>query len=338
MATQTASSGLGSVTARQWLILLMVQLCTLLFGMTITLANVVLPQIKGAMSATQDQIAWVITFNLIATAIGTPLVGWLASRLGWRTVMFGSALGFTISSFLCAFATSLETLVLFRVGQGLFGAPIMPMGQAIVLATFPRHQHAMMMMIWGIGAVIGPVAGPVIGSFVSELYGWRMAFLMIVPPGILATLCCWFALSEHTSRNPTHFDWTGFIALSVAIAAAQAVLDTILEENLMDNAIEVGGEILDGLRDLQTKYDVVGDVRGAGLYFAVELVKDRESKVPDMDRALAAVNALRDQRILISATGADAHILKIRPPLVFTSANAGRLLEGIDNALRAVQY
>ncbi|HWV81748.1 MAG TPA: DHA2 family efflux MFS transporter permease subunit [Hyphomicrobiaceae bacterium] len=225
MATQTASSGLGSVTARQWLILLMVQLCTLLFGMTITLANVVLPQIKGAMSATQDQIAWVITFNLIATAIGTPLVGWLASRLGWRTVMFGSALGFTISSLLCAFATSLETLVLFRVGQGLFGAPIMPMGQAIVLATFPRHQHALMMMIWGIGAVIGPVTGPVVGSFVSELYGWRMAFLMIVPPGILATVCCWFALSEHTSRSPTYFDWTGFIALSVAIAAAQLIMD-----------------------------------------------------------------------------------------------------------------
>jgi DHA2 family multidrug resistance protein len=155
MTTQTASSGLGAVTGRQWLILLMVQLCTLLFGMTITLANVVLPQIKGALSATQDQIAWVITFNLIATAIGTPLVGWLASRLGWRAVMFGSALGFTISSFLCAFATTLETLVLFRVGQGLFGAPIMPMGQAIILATFPRSQHALMMMIWGIGGVIG---------------------------------------------------------------------------------------------------------------------------------------------------------------------------------------
>lgn len=124
---------------------------------------------------------------------------------------------------------------------------------------------------------------------------------------------------------------------SVAIAAAQAVLDTILEANLMDNATKVGGEILDGLRDLQHKYEFVGDVRGAGLYFAVELVKDRDLKVPDMDRALAAVNALRDQRILISATGADAHILKIRPPLVFTSANAGRLLEGVDNALRAVQ-
>ncbi|MBB4320461.1 4-aminobutyrate aminotransferase-like enzyme [Agrobacterium tumefaciens] len=124
---------------------------------------------------------------------------------------------------------------------------------------------------------------------------------------------------------------------SVAIAAASAVLETIRDEGLLDNAAKIGSEILDGLQDLQTKYEFVGDVRGAGLYFAVELVKDREEKTPDMDRALAAINALRDQRILISATGADAHILKIRPPLIFTSSNAARLLEGIDVALRSVQ-
>ncbi len=225
MTTQTAPSGLAGVTGRQWLILLMVQLCTLLFGMTITMANVVLPQIKGSMSATQDQIAWVITFNLIATAIGTPLVGWLASRLGWRTVMFGSVFGFTISSFLCAFATSLESLIAFRIGQGLFGAPIMPMGQAIILASFPRHLHAMVMMIWGIGGVFGPVSGPLFGSLISELYGWRAAFLMIVPPGLIASAVTWFALSAHTSRENRNFDWTGFIALSVTIAAAQLIMD-----------------------------------------------------------------------------------------------------------------
>ena len=222
MATQTASSGLGSVTARQWLILLMVQLCTLLFGMTITLANVVLPQIKGAMSATQDQIAWVITFNLIATAIGTPLVGWLASRLGWRTVMFGSALGFTISSFLCAFATSLETLVLFRVGQGLFGAPIMPMGQAVLLATFPPHLQPAALMMWGVGAVFGPVAGPILGAIATETYNWRAAFFMIVPPGLCALVTIWFALADHSKPKVVTFDWIGFIALSIALGATQS--------------------------------------------------------------------------------------------------------------------
>ena len=123
---------------------------------------------------------------------------------------------------------------------------------------------------------------------------------------------------------------------SVAIAAAKAVLDTIIEEHLMQNASKIGSQILEGLNDLQKKYEFVGDVRGTGLYFGVELVKDRDLKIPDMDRALAVVNGLRDRRILISATGADAHILKIRPPLVFTSEHAGRLLEGIDQALAGV--
>src|SRR6478609_6703917 len=146
---------LFSISGRQWLILLTVQLSTLLFGMTITLANVVLPQIRGTFSATQDEISWVITLNLVATAVATPMTGWLASRLGWRNTMFFTVLGFTVSSFLCGIANSLETLILARIAQGLFGAPIMPMGQAILLATFPPHLHAFAIMMWGVGAVFG---------------------------------------------------------------------------------------------------------------------------------------------------------------------------------------
>ncbi len=165
------------------------QLSTLLFGMTITLANVVLPQIRGSLSATQDEISWVITLNLVATAVATPMTGWLASRLGWRNVMFFSVLGFTVCSFLCGVADSLEALVLYRVGQGLFGATIMPMGQGIVLATFPRQLHAAVMVIWGAGSVMGPVFGPIIGSMMAEAYNWRAAFFMIVPPGLIALAC-----------------------------------------------------------------------------------------------------------------------------------------------------
>ena len=159
--------------------------------MTITLANVVLPQIRGSLSATQDEISWVITLNLVATAVATPMTGWLASRLGWRNVMFYSVLGFTVSSFLCGIADSLETLVLYRVGQGLFGATIMPMGQGIVLATFPRHLHTAVMVIWGAGSVMGPVFGPIFGSIMAETYNWRAAFFMIVPPGIVAMVLIW---------------------------------------------------------------------------------------------------------------------------------------------------
>ena len=131
--------GLFTISGRQWLILLMVQLANMLFGMTITIANLVLPQMRGNLSATQEEISWVITLNLVATAVATPMTGWLASRLGWRNLMFFTVLGFTITSLLCGFAGSLETLILARVGQGAFGAPIMPLGQAILLATFPKH-------------------------------------------------------------------------------------------------------------------------------------------------------------------------------------------------------
>lgn len=223
-ANATVPSVLG-ITARQWLILLMVQLTTLLFGMSITLANVVLPQIQGAMSATQDQIAWVVTFNLVAAAVATPLTGWLANRVGWRAVLFTAMIGFTFSSFLCGIATNLESLVAARIGQGFFGAAVMPLGQGILLSSFPRSQHALVMMLWGVGGVFGPICGPVVGSLVSEATNWRGAFLIIVPPSTLATIIVWFALSQHTQRRHVRFDWIGFLSLSATVAAAQLIMD-----------------------------------------------------------------------------------------------------------------
>jgi MFS transporter, DHA2 family, multidrug resistance protein len=225
MSAIAVQGGLFSLTSRQWLVLLMVQLSNMLFGMTITLANLVLPQMRGTFSATQDEISWVVTLNLVATAIATPMTGWLANRLGWRNTMFFTVLGFTVSSFLCGIANSLETLILARIAQGLFGAPIMPMGQAILLGTFPRHLQPLALVMWGVGAVFGPVVGPILGSIATEAYNWRAAFFMIVPAGVCALICIWFALADHTERKPLDFDWIGFLALSVAILAAQLIFD-----------------------------------------------------------------------------------------------------------------
>ncbi|MBU2532601.1 MAG: MFS transporter, partial [Alphaproteobacteria bacterium] len=111
MSGTVAPGGFLGITGRQWLVLLMVQLSNMLFGMTITLANLVLPQMRGAFSATQDEISWVITLNLVATAVATPLTGWVASRVGWRNIMFYTVLGFTVSSFLCGISTSLDALI-----------------------------------------------------------------------------------------------------------------------------------------------------------------------------------------------------------------------------------
>ena len=226
MSGSAAQGGIFSLTGRQWLILLMVQLSNMLFGMTITLANLVLPQVRGTLSATQDEISWVITLNLVATAVATPITGWLASRLGWRNMMFGTVAGFTVSSFLCGIANSLETLIFARVLQGAFGAPIMPMGQAILLATFPRHLQPFALVMWGVGAVFGPVVGPILGAIATDAWNWRAAFFMIVPPGIVTLICIWFALSDHrTSTSAASLDWIGFLALSTAVVAAQLIFD-----------------------------------------------------------------------------------------------------------------
>lgn len=224
-AASVAQGGILSLTGRQWLILLMIQLSNMLFNMTITLANLVLPQVRGTFSATQDEISWVITLNLVATAVATPMTGWLAGRLGWRNMMLGTVAGFTFATFLCGIAYSLETLVAARILQGAFGAPIMPLGQAILLATFPPHLQPFALVMWGIGAVFGPVVGPILGAMATEAWNWRAAFFMVVPPGIAALVCIWFALADFTSKSATRLDWTGFIALSTAIVCAQLIFD-----------------------------------------------------------------------------------------------------------------
>ncbi|WP_421997069.1 DHA2 family efflux MFS transporter permease subunit [Reyranella sp.] len=225
VVADTDKGGLFTISGRQWLILLMVQVANMLFGMTITIANLVLPQMRGNLSASPEEISWVITLNLVATAVATPMTGWLASRLGWRNLMFFTVLGFTVASLLCGLSRSLEALILARVAQGAFGAPIMPMGQAILLATFPKHLQPTAIVIWGIGAVFGPVMGPIVGSIATEAYNWRAAFFLIVPLGIASLVCIRFALRDHTGQTPVKFDWIGFIALSVAMTCAQLVFD-----------------------------------------------------------------------------------------------------------------
>ncbi len=212
-------------TLRQWLILLTVQFATLLFGATMTSVAVILPQMKGALSATQDQVSWIITFNLVATAIATPLTGWLASKFGWRNLMVGAIAGFTTFSVLAGTSDSLETMLITRVFQGLFGAPIFPLGQAIILASFTRAQHPFVLMAWGVGGVMGPILGPMFGGLVAELINWRWAFYMILPLGIAAILFAIAALSNQEKGNVQRFDYLGFILIAVAIGATQLMFD-----------------------------------------------------------------------------------------------------------------
>ena len=212
-------------TGRQWLVLLLVQAVTLTFGASITATNVVLPQIRGALSATQDQVAWIVTLYLVAAAVATPLTGWLAGRLGWRRFMVGTLVGFTAASLLCGLAGSLESLIAARVAQGLFGAPLMPLGQGILLAIFPRDRHPLVLMLWGVGGVMGPVLGPVMGGLVAEWLDWRWVFFTLAPVAGASALLAAAALGDQERGTSGRLGWTGFLALAIAMASAQLMLD-----------------------------------------------------------------------------------------------------------------
>jgi len=214
-----------SITGRQWLILLSVQFTTILFGLTATSVTVILPQLKGALSATQEQISWVLTFNLVATAIATPLTGWLAAKLGWRTLMVVSVTGFTGASMLCGLVNTLESLLALRVVQGAFGAPIFPMGQTIVLTSFHRSQHPFVMMMWGVGGVMGPILGPTFGGLVADHMTWRWTFFLILPLGALAGALAFAALNDEEKGRARPLDFTGFVFIAIAIAATQLLFD-----------------------------------------------------------------------------------------------------------------
>lgn len=210
---------------RQVMILVSLSLGTLLFGMVMTVANVVLPQIQGALSATQDQIAWVVTFHIVAVAVATPLTGWIAGRIGRRRFMLWTIAGFIVTTILCGASDSLPELVLWRIAQGFFGAPLMPLVQAIILDVYPRRQHAVVTMLWGLVAVTGAFSGSVFGGYVGEVINWRWAFYLIAPMGVLAWIGCRIFVTEGWQGRAQHLDWTGFLSLIVAIGSFQLMLD-----------------------------------------------------------------------------------------------------------------
>jgi DHA2 family multidrug resistance protein len=220
-----AGEGSELSPARRWLILLSITSATTLYAMAILIVSVVLPQMQGSLSATPDQIAWVMTFNILATAVVTPMTGWLAGLFGWRNVMLFSMAGFTLATVACGLSNSLGVLVFFRILQGGFGAPLIPLGQAVILSAFPRHQHSLANSIFGMAVVVGPILGPVFGGYLAELYNWRWAFYMMVPFALVGFLGLWLFLHDGGRREGTKLDWTGFLALSITIACVQLVFD-----------------------------------------------------------------------------------------------------------------
>ena len=211
--------------SRRVLIMASVVLGSTLYSTTLLVASGMLPQMQGSMAATADEIAWSTTFNILATAIVTPMAGFFVANFGRRRVMLTAVGGFTIVTYLCGQSESLETLVLWRVMQGGLGAPLVPISNALVLDCFPRRNAGIVSSIFGMTAVVlGPVIGPTLGGILAETYSWRYAFYMIVPAGAAGFVALWLVMPREPPGAGTRLDWIGFLCLSLALGCLQMVL------------------------------------------------------------------------------------------------------------------
>jgi len=200
-------------------------LATLMQALDTTIANVALPYMQGSVSASQDQIDWVLTSYIVAAAIMTPPTGYLAGRFGLKRLFLVSVVGFTIASMLCGMAQSLTEIVLFRVLQGLFGAALVPLSQTVLLNINPPERQGSAMALWGVAVMAGPILGPVLGGWLTENYSWRYVFYINLPIGILAFLGMTTFLTESKRNILEKLDWFGFGTLSLAIGTLQILLD-----------------------------------------------------------------------------------------------------------------
>lgn len=218
-------SATTAATPRRGLITLTVMLATIMQALDTTIANVALPHMQGSVGATQDQISWVLTSYIVASAIFMPLTGFLAGRYGRKRLFILSVVGFTLTSMLCGAAQSLGQIVAFRFLQGVFGASLVPLSQAVMLDSYPREKHGSAMALWGVGVMIGPILGPSLGGWLTEYYSWRWVFYINLPFGVLA----WLGLSAFLQETPLdrqrRFDLLGFALLSLGIGALQMMLD-----------------------------------------------------------------------------------------------------------------
>jgi DHA2 family multidrug resistance protein len=233
----STTAGTHREVANLPLLVISIMLATLMQVIDTTIANVALPDMQGALSATQDQVSWVLTSYIVAAAIATPATGWLASTLGRRRLLAIAISGFTIASVFCAVATDIGQMVTFRVLQGLFGAALVPISQSTMLDVFPREKHGAAMAMWGMGVMVGPILGPPLGGWLTDHYSWHWVFLINVPIGIAALLGVLASVPPDDAHD-FRFDWRGFVLLAAGIGGLQLMLDRGQQKDWFD-ALEI---------------------------------------------------------------------------------------------------
>lgn len=209
---------------RRLLISVAVMSATVMQVLDTTIVNVALPHMEGQLGATPEQISWVLTSYLVASAIFMPLTGYFSDRLGRRRYLLISIGGFVISSMACGLSFNLEEIVVARLIQGVFGAALVPLSQAIMVDTYPLNERGKAMAIWGLGVMVGPILGPTLGGYLTQVINWRATFFINLPVGILSLILA-FRVVPDTPRQERGMDWTGFLFLSLMIGGLQFLLD-----------------------------------------------------------------------------------------------------------------
>jgi MFS transporter, DHA2 family, multidrug resistance protein len=210
--------------AAPWLALTAGGFGTAAYMTTITATGTAIPHMQGAFSAAPDQMVWLLTAFLVGTTIVTACVGWLTDRLGARRFFLWSSGGFAVMTVLCGFSTSLEDALLYRTLQGMFGAALLPLGQSIAMDAFPKERQGLATAMWCTVGNIAPTFGPYVGALLVEEYGWSWVFFVTVPLSVGAFAMTWAFVPKGRPARPTRFDWTGFLLLSVVMAAFIVVL------------------------------------------------------------------------------------------------------------------
>jgi DHA2 family multidrug resistance protein len=254
-----------------------VMLATLMQALDTTIANVALPYMQGSLSATSDEINWVLTSYIVAAAIITPATGWLEARFGRKPLFLTAVIGFIVTSMLCGAAVSLTQIVVFRLLQGIFGAPLVPLSQSVLLDAYPRAQQGQAMAVFGLGVMLGPILGPTLGGWLTDSYSWRWVFYVNVPVGAFCVVGIVLFLGRRVERpRAKRLDWFGFATLSLGIGALQLFLDR--------------GERLDWFASPEIRIEAALCVLGTYL-FTVHTLSARE---PFIDPAL-----FRDRNFVI---------------------------------------
>lgn len=221
----TAAAAALSPGARRALLTICTMTATIMQALDTTIANVALPYMQGSLSASQDQISWVLTSYIVAAAVMTAPTGWLSDRFGRKKLFLFCVGGFTVASLLCALAQNIEQIVAFRLMQGMCGAALVPLSQSVMLDAYPIEQRGQAMGIWGVGVMLGPIMGPTLGGWLTENYSWHWVFLVNLPVGVVTVFGLLAFMDESKPHEHLRFDWFGFLALAAGIGSMQLMLD-----------------------------------------------------------------------------------------------------------------